>query len=610
MAEKRNISSGAEKTEKLAKKPSVKAEENKEIKSLASNADKQKSNKKGVKKTNKNKNAKTQGARKKAEERKIKREEQKIEKKRIAAQRKQKKLEKKLEKKEKLAMRKAELKEKKLAAKAEKQKRRDALKNESKQQRQKRIAQQKKAKMEQKKHKRELAAQKRKQNQERRQNRSERKNRSGGFGGWLAAVISLGVTTLALGTVLTFGWMNYGNMQASVAGTYTQSLYELNAVVDDLNTDLARALASSSTHDMVKVFSDVATESRNAEVILEKFPLEIQNVQGLTSFINEVGMHAKGMLYTVADGENLSSRQQKALEYMYETNAKVKEQLNQMVSNLSQNDIISIMRGEDCAIKEGFTKIQNGVFGEDINKLERMPKTPAILQSEDEITPTQAESIALSVFANYGASQANCVGEATGILPLYNVSVILPEGELLAQISKNGGKLVAFDSFKECNEDNFSVDLCVDIAQEFLKSVGYNDLTPVWASENGTTCNLHFATAQGEVIIYSDLVKVKVCEQRGIVTGIDASGYILRHKARQMPTAKISKAEAALTINKNIDVSSTRLVMIPYRGREVLCYEFFGEMNGVEYYIYVDAQTGEEVEVKTVIGTAQGKLIR
>lgn len=610
MAEKKNISSGAEKTEKLASKPSVKAEENKELKSLASNADNQKSSKKGVKKSKQNKKGKTQGAKKNAQERKIRREEQKLEKKRIAAQRKQRKLERKLEKKEKLAMRKAEIKEKKLAAKEEKQKRRDTLKNESKQQRQKRIAQQKKAKLEEKKHRRELAAQKKKQAKERRQNKKEQKNRSGGFGGWLAAVISLGVTTLALGTVLTFGWMNYGNMQASVAGTYTQSLYELNAIVDDLNTDLARALASSSTHDMVKVFADVATESRNAEVILEKFPLEIQNVQGLTSFINEVGTQAKGMLYTVADGENLSSRQQKALEYMYTTNAKVKEQLNQMVSNLTQNDIISIMRGEHCAIKDGFTKIQNGVFSEDKKLLEQAPKMPSFLEGEEQITPTQAESIALSVFANYGATQANCVGEATGILPLYNVSVTLPEGELLAQISKNGGKLVAFDSFKECSEDNFSVDLCVDIAQEFLKSVGYDDLTPVWASENGTTCNLHFATKQGEVIIYSDLVKVKVCEQRGIVSGIDASGYILRHKSRQMPNAKVSKAEAASVINKNIEVSSTRLVMIPCRGEEVLCYEFFGEMNGVEYYIYVNAQTCEEVEVKTVIGTAQGKLIR
>jgi hypothetical protein len=42
---------------------------------------------------------------------------------------------------------------------------------------------------------------------------------------------------------------------------------------------------------------------------------------------------------------------------------------------------------------------------------------------------------------------------------------------------------------------------------------------------------------------------------------------------------------------------------------EVLTYEFYGTIGDSEYYVYVDAQTGEEVEVLTVIGTAQGKAL-
>ena len=48
---------------------------------------------------------------------------------------------------------------------------------------------------------------------------------------------------------------------------------------------------------------------------------------------------------------------------------------------------------------------------------------------------------------------------------------------------------------------------------------------------------------------------------------------------------------------------------IPHDGEEVLAYEFYGNFGGNDYYIYVDAKTGEEVEVFTVIGTKQGKAL-
>lgn len=611
---KKNISSGAKKAEKIANKKSVKAEESKELTALAANGE-------GNEKVPARKKAKKSTAHKKTNKRNgkklSKKQQHKLEKKRIAAERKQKKLEKKLEHKQKIEARKAEIKQKKAELKAEKEKKRALLKKETKEKKAKRIAEEKKAKRLAKKENRERRAEQKRQKREERQNaraqkqnRKER-NRTPGFGGWLAAVISLGVTTLALGTILTFGWMNFDNIQANAVSVYTQSLYELNSVVDDLDTDLARAVASSSSHDRVKVFSDIAVESENAELILERFPLEIQTTERLTSFINDMSRSARGMLYTVADGGELNQKQSEKLEYMYATNAKVKEELNKMVSDVCSNDVLAIMRGEDCGIAQGFAHIQNKIFGDDERVNARKIKAPAYLIGEEEISATRAENVALKTFADYGATTANCIGEANGILPLYNVNLTLEdESEMLVQVSKSGGKIVAFDSYKDCPSDNFSVDLCVDIANDFLLKCGYEGLTPVWASENGTTCNVHFATEEDGVIIYSDLIKVKVCEERGIVSGMDASGYLLRHRQRTVGTAEISEEQAQSAINGNVQVKNVRLVLIPQKGEDVLCYEFFGEMNGVEYYIYVDAANGEELEVKTVVGTAQGKFIR
>lgn len=648
MAEKKNISSGAEKSEKLASKSkSVKNSEQEELDNLADNKEgvtknsttikPKKATAKRASATNKkpakkqttrstSKRAEKSEKKKKAEEKREQRlkarQQKKLERAKINAEKKQKRLERKLAHKEKVEAHRAEVKKHRAKIKAERQKRKELLKSESKEKRANRIAEERKEKRLAAKERREKRAEERrlkreqrnkaraqKRNQKSKQRSQRTRERTPGFGGWLAAVISLGVTTLALATIVTFGWMTMGDMQANMAGGYTRSLYELNAIVDDLDTNLARAKASSSPSDRVRVFADLATESQNAELILERFPLELQTTERLTTFINDMSRDTKGMLYTVANGGELSERQIKALEYYYNTNAKVKTQLNKLIETTCEKDMLAAMRGDDCELLKGFAQIQNNVF-EEAPARHGKPHSPAYLEGLEEITPSQAESIAKNLFSDYKVTDAKCVGEALGIIPMYNVNLTVPDGEMLVQLSKAGGKLVGFDSFKECSDNNFSVDNCLSIAQNFIEKMGYGNLIAVWASENGTTCNLHFATEQDGVIIYSDLVKIKVCEQRGIVTGMDASGYILRHRDRQIEGASISAEQAKGAINGNVAVSSTRLALIPVAGQDTLCYEFFGEMGGVEYYIYVDANTGEELEVRTVVNTKQGKLIR
>lgn len=638
MADKKNISSGAQKAEKLANGSSrAKASEKEELDSLANNGAKgAKTNSSKTRKQSATKTSNKKGASKKSATKKTKRnqkpisekrakkikerEEKKLARKKLALERKQRRLEKKLEHKQKFAERKAELKQKRIERREARKERRDLLKSESKEARRERIAKEKEAKRKEIRAKRQQKIAERKAKREhalkvreqKRANRAQKsKNRSDrrtpGFGGWLASVITLGVTTLALATVLTFGWLNMNDMQANMAGGYTQSLYELNSVVDDLDVDLAKAKASSSSGDRVKVLCNIAVDSENAETVLERFPLEVQTTERLSSFINTMGDSAKQMLYTLANGGELSAEQIEQINYYYTTNAKVKSELNSLIERSCEKDMLMAMRGKDCAMSEVFANIQNNVFGTP-EKAVSAPKA-LWLENMEEITAQKAEELAKGYFADYKVSNAKCTGEALGTVATYNVNLTVPNGEMLVQISKQGGKVVAFDSYKECTQHNFNVDRCIDIADEFLTKIGYNGLKPVWASENGTTCNIDYAPVQDGAVIYSDLIKVKVCEERGIVTGVEAINYVMRHKDRNLTEAAISSAQAKSVINGNIEVKSTRLAVIPFNKEDRLCYEFFGEMDGVEYYVYVDATTGEELEVRTVVGTAQGNRI-
>ena len=442
------------------------------------------------------------------------------------------------------------------------------------------------------------------------------KRHTPGFGGWLAAVISLGATCLVLATIVTYGWINMSAMQTGMAGMYTQSLYELNAIVDNLDSNLSKARVSTSSADRTRVLTDIAIESEMAEVILERMPLDITLTEEMSGFINKMGDSAQNMLYTVAAGGELEEWQIKSLEYMYANNLKLKRALNEVVATADGKAMLESLKGKGSVLDGSFSDIQNNVIEEPKGIFDGPFSDSAedtnmsFFEGLGEISQSEAEEVAKGIFADYKVTEARCTGEATkGMLSFYNISVATDDGEMLAQLSKKGGKLVMFDSYKECTEHNFSVDRCKDIATDFLKAAGYENVKPVWVSENGTTCNINFCYVQDGVVVYPDMIKVKVCEERGLVTGTEAMTYVMNHSQRDIPAATVTEAQAQSAIDGRIEVTSSRLAIIPLNGEEILCHEFAGSFDGSDYFVYVDAQTGEEVQVLTVIGTAQGRAV-
>lgn len=630
---KKETSSGVQKAEALAdngnnaKKSVKKSAPAKQVKHTTVKTEK----KEPVKQVKKEKDVKKKKPVKseraiKRQQRKELRAQKKLEAAKIRAEKKQKRLEKKLEAKQKRLDRIAAMKQARAERREKRKERRDMLKHESKEAKRERIAEERKAKREARVAKKQAALEERKAKREHRlkvraEKRAEKndKRHAPGFGGWLAAVITLGVTTLALGTMTTYGWINMNGMQAEIASTHTESVYELNSIVDNLDANLSKARVANSQSEQVKLLSEIAIESEMAETVLERLPVETQFTQNATSFVNKMGDSAQGMLRQVSGGKKLSDSQIASLEYMYKANAQLKKTINELVSEAGTGDVLAAMRGKtDGLFYVSFGELENnpvevpkeindGPFAENVKKA-----SSKNLKGLKEITASEAENLAKKYFKDYNVTEANCTGEATAEqLTVYNLSLKTNDGEMYAQISKQGGKVVEFNSYKDCSDKNFSVERCIDIAEDFLESLGYDDMKAVWTSENGTTCNLNFVYEDDDVIYYSDMVKVKVCEERGIVTGAEALSYVLNHTDRHIDDddATLTKSEARAKLHKGFDVKGARLAVIPVEGAEVLCYEFNGEYEGSEYYIYIDATTGNEVQVLTVIGTAQGRAL-
>ena len=71
----------------------------------------------------------------------------------------------------------------------------------------------------------------------------------------------------------------------------------------------------------------------------------------------------------------------------------------------------------------------------------------------------------------------------------------------------------------------------------------------------------------------------------------------------------MSKEKAAENLNKKLEIKSESLAMIPTEWKtEILCWEFKGTINGMDFLVYVNVETGKEEDILLIVNTPNGTL--
>lgn len=533
--------------------------------------------------------------------------------------------EKKEERKAKRAERLAEKKEAKAKRRSEREARRAMLKAETKEACMKRLEKEKAAKIAAKKERREQryklrlqrrdAALKRKQQRLENKERRRSENHAPGFGGWLAAVISLGVVTLALGTVVTVGAVRMNQADSALSTGYCGALYELTGTLSEVDGDLAKARVSSGGRAQSEALTDLLVQARLAENTLEKFPVDSETDVNMTAFLNRAGDAAQAMLEKIRAGEKLSASDYKTLGNMYALNKKILEELSALSEELTDKDMAAFMKDKaGNKVYEHFRNIEN--FAIEGGFASETDNAPAVTEKKEaNVSSAQAEESCRGYFADYDIASCEYAGETvSGEIDGYNFTLTDGDGRMLyAVIAKANGALVGFDYYADCTKKNVDFENALAIAENYVKSLGYDNMTAVWASESGVNATFTFVYEQDGVAYYPDALRVKVCEERGKAVGFTAVSFLNNHKDRaqeKTPACKVSEEKAEKTLNSCLNVLNARRAVIRFGDKEKLCYEFACAHGEDGYFVYVDAATGEEVKINRVVPTAQGRYLR
>ena len=78
---------------------------------------------------------------------------------------------------------------------------------------------------------------------------------------------------------------------------------------------------------------------------------------------------------------------------------------------------------------------------------------------------------------------------------------------------------------------------------------------------------------------------------------MDATKYLRNHRGRVEVNAKISLETARGKLNKKISMESARLAVVNTARGERTAYEFLCSYQDSYYYVYIDAETGDEIAI-------------
>lgn len=165
------------------------------------------------------------------------------------------------------------------------------------------------------------------------------------------------------------------------------------------------------------------------------------------------------------------------------------------------------------------------------------------------------------------------------------------------------------NSNRDVNSEIISQEEADKKGKEFLESKGFNNMKETYYLKQEGIVTINYAYSQNNTVVYPDLIKVKVALDNGEVLGIETTGYLNNHTERNISNIKITKEEAKKNLNKDLQIESEGMAIIPTEWKtEILCYEFKGKVDDREFLVYINAENGREEDILIITNTPNGTL--
>lgn len=400
--------------------------------------------------------------------------------------------------------------------------------------------------------------------------------------------------------------------------TYQNNFYSLVDGVNNIENDLSKLSITNSKDMQEKYLTEVVSLCDSCQNNLSNLPIQHSSIENTYKFVNQLGGYCFVLHQDVLSGKSLTEEQSTKLKELHLSSKKIKTELNEMSKLINSGYSIVDNISNPEVRTNNFSQNLNSIYDETIEYPSLIydgPFSDSVENkeikglSQNKISQTEAEEKVKNLFDGF---EISFDGTTNGHFETFNFSLSKNEISGFVQITQNDGLILSFFSDENSRKNNKSILECEFLAQEFLTKLGFENASVVWSQDAQNYVYINFCFVQNDVIIYPDMIKVKVCRESGNVVGLEAQSYAYNHVKRSQEFLTPSKTadEARENLDKKLEEISVRLCVVPneYIG-ESLCYEFKCFYDDEIYYVYLSAQTAEEERVLKVIETVDGNLL-
>ena len=438
------------------------------------------------------------------------------------------------------------------------------------------------------------------------------------------STILMGILGVTLALAVVFGISRStlaGRMTRRLESSYTQRLMESQEHLQAISLKLSKSPLAADARLQVELLVGVSRQADGVVSGLSALPLSHAAMGDTIKFCNQLSDYALQQALLVASGQPLGEETLERLIKLRDQCTLLSGQLAVAQESMLKNSMqlagqeavfyapaqLSDRPLEAVADKDhGMdypAMIYDGAFSDATHF------GPPKALGDREVSAEEALTIARDFVGAERVSKAESVGETAGLLAGYSITLTLKDGTVLnAEITRQGGKMLWLMPEHAAFVQKLSVEDCAARAAAFLESRGYGEMAQNHIRVYDGLCVINFVAVQDGVLLYPDLVKIQLRMDTGEVVGLEANNYLMNHTRRDNLMPVCSKMQALQQVSPQLGATDALLCLIPHLGEERLCYEVAGEYEDNEYRVYVDALTGEEVEILMMMQDAEGQL--
>ncbi len=397
----------------------------------------------------------------------------------------------------------------------------------------------------------------------------------------------------------------------SLENNYKKSYYEVASNINDMEIDLSKIVATTDSSSLKTLLLGLNNNIVKTIDNINELPISYDKLTQTYQYLNRIYGYSYSLLESVLEGKSVSKSDYEQLGSIHSNILAIKYDLNNYYQGLDSSfEIISddnsfddfsagIINTESASSKVP-SLIYDGPFSDSVLNREIVGLPTGIISSDEGL------QIVKEIFET---ADVKYLGFANGKFEVYNYFVNKESG-LNVSITKQGGFLLNITSFASSSVKSMSIEEGITIAENFAKKLNIDNMYCVWSQVTGNILYVNLAKIENSIIYYSDLIKVKVDLSNGNIIGWEATNYATNNKTRKY-SQSISFASAQSNLSSVLEVKERNYCIIPdkYVG-EISAYEFVCTWKDYTYYIYIDSNTGEEVNIMRVVNTANGDLLQ